>query len=125
MVRDPFNYYPIVLYLIPRLRWISGATDVRCALHLVVGKSDPNNKSRYLQQSIVIVPANTPGVTIIRPMQVFGYDDAPEGHAEVIYKNVRVPITNLVAGWGRGFEILQGRLGYVPTLSHTLHHPHE
>lgn len=91
--------------------WISGATDVRCALHLVVGKSDPNNKSRYLQQSIVIVPANTPGVTIIRPMQVFGYDDAPEGHAEVIYKNVRVPITNLVAGWGRGFEILQGRLG--------------
>ncbi|KAF8322275.1 acyl-CoA dehydrogenase NM domain-like protein [Clavulina sp. PMI_390] len=91
--------------------WISGATDVRCAVHILVGKSDPNNKSRYLQQSIVLVPANTPGVKIVRPMTVLGYDDAPEGHAEVIYDNVRVPLSNLVAGWGRGFEILQGRLG--------------
>ncbi|KAF8332814.1 uncharacterized protein EI90DRAFT_3122559 [Cantharellus anzutake] len=91
--------------------WISGATDVRCKVHLVVGKSDPHNKNRYVQQSIVVVPANTPGVRIIRPMQVLGYDDAPEGHAEIIYDNVRVPIGNLVGGWGRGFEILQGRLG--------------
>jgi acyl-CoA dehydrogenase len=94
-------------------RWISGALDVRCAIHLVVGKSDPNNKNRHLQQSIVIVPANTPGVKVVRPMQVFGYDDAPEGHAEIIYDNVRVPLGNLVAGWGRGFEVLQGRLGFV------------
>jgi acyl-CoA dehydrogenase len=85
--------------------------DVRCAVHLVVGKSDPNNKNRHVQQSIVLVPANTPGVKIIRPMHVFGYDDAPEGHGEIIYDNVRVPLGNLIAGWGRGFEILQGRLG--------------
>jgi len=91
--------------------WISGAADARCALHLVVGKSDPTNTNRHIQQSIVIVPANTPGVTIVRPMTVLGYDDAPEGHGEVIYNNVRVPIGNLIAGWGRGFEILQGRLG--------------
>ncbi|PSR73668.1 hypothetical protein PHLCEN_2v10587 [Hermanssonia centrifuga] len=91
--------------------WISNAGDPRCALHLVLGKSDPNNKDRYKQQSIVIVPTNTPGVKIIRPMKVFGYDDAPEGHCEIIYDNVRVPLSNLVLGWGRGFEIIQGRLG--------------
>ncbi|KAJ8086359.1 hypothetical protein PM082_005182 [Marasmius tenuissimus] len=91
--------------------WISGAGDPRCALHLVLGKSDPNNESTYNQQSIVIVPSNTPGIKIVRPMTVFGYDDAPEGHCEVIYDNVRVPLENLVLGWGRGFEIIQGRLG--------------
>ncbi|KZO93240.1 acyl-CoA dehydrogenase NM domain-like protein [Calocera viscosa TUFC12733] len=91
--------------------WISGAGDPRCAVHLVMGKSDPNNPDRYQQQSIVIVPANTPGVKVIRPMTVFGYDDAPEGHCEVIYENVRVPESNLIAGWGRGFEVIQGRLG--------------
>ncbi|KAJ2933626.1 hypothetical protein H1R20_g3439, partial [Candolleomyces eurysporus] len=91
--------------------WISGAGDPRCAVHLVLGKSDPNNKDKYNQQSIVLVPANTPGVNIIRPMKVFGYDDAPEGHCEIIYDNVRVPLSNLVLGWGRGFEIIQGRLG--------------
>lgn len=86
-------------------RWISGAGDPRCALHLVLGKSDPNNSDRYRQQSIVIVPANTPGVTVVRPMKVFGYDDAPEGHNEIIYDNVRVPLSNLVLGWGKGFEV--------------------
>ncbi|PWN51044.1 acyl-CoA dehydrogenase NM domain-like protein [Violaceomyces palustris] len=91
--------------------WISGAGDPRTAIHLVMGKSDPTNSNPHRQQSIVIVPANAPGVKIVRPMQVFGYDDAPEGHCEVIYENVRVPIGNLILGWGRGFEIIQGRLG--------------
>jgi len=91
--------------------WISGAGDPRCALHLVMGKSDPNNKDKYNQQSVVIVPANAPGVKVVRPMKVFGYDDAPEGHCEIIYDNVRVPLDNMVLGWGRGFEIIQGRLG--------------
>ncbi|KIY67349.1 acyl-CoA dehydrogenase NM domain-like protein [Cylindrobasidium torrendii FP15055 ss-10] len=91
--------------------YISGAGDPRTVLHLVMGKSDPKNKSAYNQQSVVIVPSNAPGVTVVRPMGVFGYDDAPEGHCEVIYDNVRVPLSNLVLGWGRGFEIIQGRLG--------------
>ncbi|SJL01726.1 related to acyl-CoA dehydrogenase, medium-chain specific, mitochondrial precursor [Armillaria ostoyae] len=92
--------------------WISGAGDPRTRLHLVMGKSDPTNKSAYNQQSVVIVPADAPGVTVVRPMKVMGYDDAPEGHCEIIYDNVRVPLSNLVLGWGRGFEIIQGRLGY-------------
>lgn len=91
--------------------WISGAGDPRTKLHIVMGKSDPDNASKHKQQSIVLVPVDTPGVKIVRPMQVFGYDDAPEGHMEVIYDNVRVPVANLVLGWGRGFEIIQGRLG--------------
>lgn len=86
-------------------RWISGAGDPRCAVHLVLGKSDPDNSDRYRQQSMVIVPTNTPGVKVIRPMKVFGYDDAPEGHCEIIYDNVRVPVSNLIWDWGKGFEV--------------------
>lgn len=91
--------------------WISGAGDPRTRLHLVLGKSDSDNQDNYKQHSIVIVPADTPGVRIVRPMEVFGYDDAPEGHCEIIYDDVRVPLSNLVLGWGKGFEIIQGRLG--------------
>ncbi|CAK5275758.1 unnamed protein product [Mycena citricolor] len=91
--------------------WISGAGDPRTKLHIVMGKSDPNSKNTYNQQSVVLVPADTPGVTVVRPMSVMGYDDAPEGHCEIIYENVRVPLGNLVLGWGKGFEIIQGRLG--------------
>ena len=86
-------------------RWISGAGDVRTKVHLVMGKSDPTNSNSHAQQSIVIVPADAPGVRVVRPMQVFGYDDAPEGHCEVVYENVRVPLSNLVYGWGKGFEV--------------------
>lgn len=91
--------------------WISGAGDPRCKVHVVMGKSDPQNENSHRQQSIVLVPADTPGIKVVRPMHVFGYDDAPEGHCEVIYENVRVPLANLVRGWGAGFEIIQGRLG--------------
>ncbi|KAJ7904267.1 acyl-CoA dehydrogenase/oxidase [Mycena olivaceomarginata] len=91
--------------------WISGTGDPRTKLYIVMGKSDPDNKNSYNQQSVVLVPTDTPGITVVRPMKVFGYDDAPGGHCEIIYENVRVPLGNLVLGWGRGFEIIQGRLG--------------
>jgi acyl-CoA dehydrogenase len=86
-------------------RYISGAGDPRTKVHLVLGKSDPHNSNTYKQQSVVIVPADTPGVKVVRQMKVMGYDDAPEGHSEIIYDNVRVPLGNLVLGWGRGFEV--------------------
>jgi acyl-CoA dehydrogenase len=90
--------------------WSSGAGDPRCAVYIVMGKTNPE-AGRHEQQSMVVVPANTPGITVVRPLSVFGYDDAPHGHMEVILKDVRVPVTNILLGEGRGFEIAQGRLG--------------
>jgi len=91
--------------------YISGACRKQCEIMIVMGKTDPGNSNRYIQQSQVLVPMKTPGVTLVRPMKVFGYNDAPEGHAEITFENVRVPVTNIIVGEGKGFEIAQGRLG--------------
>lgn len=90
--------------------WSSGAGDPRCKIFIVMGKTDAD-ASVHIQQSMVLVPADTPGVTIERALPVFGYDDAPHGHMEVSLKDVRVPVSNVLLGEGRGFEIAQGRLG--------------
>ncbi|NIZ11458.1 acyl-CoA dehydrogenase family protein [Pseudooceanicola sp. HF7] len=90
--------------------WSSGAMDKACKIAIVMGKTDPDAE-KHRQQSMILVPLDTPGVKIVRPLHVIGYDHAPHGHAEIHYDNVRVPAANILLGEGRGFEIAQGRLG--------------
>ena len=91
--------------------WSSGAGDPRCKIYIDMGKTDPDHASRHRQQSMVLVPADTPGINVLRHLPVFGYDDAPHGHMQIELKDVRVPVENVLLGEGRGFEIAQGRLG--------------
>ena len=90
--------------------WISGVGDRHCELLIFMGKTDPS-AHKHKQQSMILVPMDTPGIKVLRPMTVFGYDDAPHGHMDMTFENVRVPATNMLLGEGRGFEIAQGRLG--------------
>lgn len=99
-------------YVVNGRKWfITNAPYERTKILIVMGKSDPENSNRHLQQSQILVPKDTPGVTVVRPLTTLGYDDAPLGHAEVHFDNVRVPKENILLGEGRGFEISQGRLG--------------
>jgi len=90
--------------------WSSGAGDPRCAVYIIMGKTNPD-AARHAQQSMIVVPADSPGIRIVRALSVFGFDDAPHGHMEIELENVRVPAANILLGEGRGFEIAQGRLG--------------
>ena len=99
-------------YVINGRKWfITNAPYERTKIFIVMGKSDPENPNRHQQQSQILVPKDTPGLTVIRPLTTLGYDDAPLGHAEVLFEDVRVPASNILLGEGRGFEISQGRLG--------------
>jgi len=99
-------------YVISGRKWyISGACNRHAKIMIVMGKTDPDSDNRYQQQSMILVPMDTKGVTVVRPMHAFGFDDAREGHAEITFDKVRVPAINLLLGEGRGFEIAQGRLG--------------
>ena len=91
--------------------WTTGGPDPRCRILIFMGKTDAANPDRHKQQSMILIPADTPGVKLVRVLPVFGYDDAPHGHGEFDFDNVRVPATNILLGEGRGFEIAQGRLG--------------
>ena len=105
IIRDGDNYV-----INAKKWWTSGAMDPRCKIMIFMGKTDPN-ADKYKQQSMILVPFNTPGVKVLRHLPVFGYDHAPHGHAEVEFKDVKVPVSNILLGEGRGFEIAQGRLG--------------
>jgi acyl-CoA dehydrogenase len=109
--------HPRALAFVPRVLtnkkkwWSSGAGDPRCKIYIVMGKSNPAHPDKFKRQSVILVPAGTKGVTVKRTLSVYGYDDAPHGHAEITFENARVPASNLVLGEGQGFEIIQGRLG--------------